>query len=270
MGPIATALKHFIAAGVSGDDLVRAIADIESAQPRATDEAAERRRAKDRDRKRAAREKDAPPAPPGNSALSAESVESADVRGNLRNSAIAPLQEETLPPVLFDFNLSSASTREQREQAQRDLRNRTGEILDLCKRRLNGCADFTRPSMHDVGPLIRIMAPSEGKPCSWSLDIDPAFDQAVAQKHHDGKKITRLDYLVPIALSNRDARLKPLPEPEVQNGRPANTFKARTGFRDEGYLDPIDRMELALGGQPARADDVEYPGEPRRIGAGGR
>jgi hypothetical protein len=47
---IATALKHLIAAGVSGDDLVRAVAEMEAAQPK--DAAAEKRRAWDRERKR--------------------------------------------------------------------------------------------------------------------------------------------------------------------------------------------------------------------------
>ncbi len=53
MSIIATALKHLIAAGVTGDALVAAVADMEAAQPK--DAAAERRRAWDRDRKREAK-----------------------------------------------------------------------------------------------------------------------------------------------------------------------------------------------------------------------
>ncbi len=52
MSIIATAVKHLIAAGVSGDDLVRAIAEMEAAQPVAVDPVAEKRRAYDRERKR--------------------------------------------------------------------------------------------------------------------------------------------------------------------------------------------------------------------------
>jgi hypothetical protein len=52
MSIIATALKHLIAAGVSGDDLVRAVAEMEAAQPASIDRVAEKRRAYDRDRKR--------------------------------------------------------------------------------------------------------------------------------------------------------------------------------------------------------------------------
>lgn len=48
MSVIATALKHLIAAGVSGDDLVRAVAEMEAATPTFVDEAADRRREKDR------------------------------------------------------------------------------------------------------------------------------------------------------------------------------------------------------------------------------
>lgn len=52
MSIIATAVKHLIAAGVSGDDLVRAIAEMEAAQPVKLDPIAEKRRAYDRERKR--------------------------------------------------------------------------------------------------------------------------------------------------------------------------------------------------------------------------
>lgn len=51
MGVIATALKHLIAAGMTGDDLVRAVADLEDATPQ-KDAAAEKRRAWDRERRR--------------------------------------------------------------------------------------------------------------------------------------------------------------------------------------------------------------------------
>ncbi|MBM3333193.1 hypothetical protein FJY63_00875 [Candidatus Sumerlaeota bacterium] len=75
MSIIATALKHLIAAGVSGDDLVRAIADIEASIPAPVDEVAERRRAYDRERKRKAKA-DNSGGIPVESAESAESAES--------------------------------------------------------------------------------------------------------------------------------------------------------------------------------------------------
>ena len=49
---IATALKHMIAAGMSGNDLVRAVAEMEAALPAPVDQVAEKRRAYDRQRKR--------------------------------------------------------------------------------------------------------------------------------------------------------------------------------------------------------------------------
>ena len=55
MGVIATAVKHLIAAGVTGEALVMAIAELEDATPKAVDAVAERRRAYDRQRKRDAR-----------------------------------------------------------------------------------------------------------------------------------------------------------------------------------------------------------------------
>ena len=53
MSIIATALKHLIAAGVTGDALVAAVADMEASQPK--DAVAERRRTWDRERKRTER-----------------------------------------------------------------------------------------------------------------------------------------------------------------------------------------------------------------------
>ena len=41
MGQIAVALKHLMAAGVDGDDLVRAVEEMEAATPKIVDEAAE-------------------------------------------------------------------------------------------------------------------------------------------------------------------------------------------------------------------------------------
>ncbi|HYI40007.1 MAG TPA: hypothetical protein VE053_06785 [Allosphingosinicella sp.] len=47
-GVISTALRHLMAAGVTGEALLRAVEDIEAAIPTSVDEAAERRRERDR------------------------------------------------------------------------------------------------------------------------------------------------------------------------------------------------------------------------------
>lgn len=85
MSIIATALKHLIAAGVAGDALVDAIADIE-AQMVTTDPVAEKRRAYDRERKRAAKAAQSTGIPPE----SAESTESADAALSLDKSPPDP------------------------------------------------------------------------------------------------------------------------------------------------------------------------------------
>lgn len=55
MGVIAEAVRHMLAAGMTPDDVVRAISDMENASGPPVDASAERRRAADRDRKRDAR-----------------------------------------------------------------------------------------------------------------------------------------------------------------------------------------------------------------------
>lgn len=52
MSIIATAVKHLMAAGVTGDALIAAIADMEANMPTPVDAVAEKRRAYDRERKR--------------------------------------------------------------------------------------------------------------------------------------------------------------------------------------------------------------------------
>jgi len=59
MSVIATAVRHLLAAGVTGEALVSAIADMEASRP--VDAAAEKRRAYDRERKRAAKYTGIPP-----------------------------------------------------------------------------------------------------------------------------------------------------------------------------------------------------------------
>lgn len=74
MSIIATAVKHLLAAGVTGDALVAAIAEMEAAKPAKVDEAAERRRAYDRDRKRNGSKKSRK----SSTGIPVESAESAD------------------------------------------------------------------------------------------------------------------------------------------------------------------------------------------------
>lgn len=85
MTVIATAVRHLLAAGVTGDALVQAIADMEAAQPK--DAAAERRRAWDRERKRKARDE-------ANSGGSP--VESADI-AEIPSLSPAPLPSPQTP-----------------------------------------------------------------------------------------------------------------------------------------------------------------------------
>lgn len=82
MSVIATAVRHLLAAGVTGDALVAAIAEMEAAGPR--DAAMERRRTWDRERKRRARASGGSPP---------DRVDNADIA----DTTPAP-DKETLPP----------------------------------------------------------------------------------------------------------------------------------------------------------------------------
>lgn len=82
MGVIATAVKHLIAAGITGEALVGAIAEMEKDLSNQKDEQAERRRAADRERKKRLRN-------------SAESAESAD--SPFQGSSLSPTPPIPIP-----------------------------------------------------------------------------------------------------------------------------------------------------------------------------
>lgn len=172
-----------------------------------------------------------------------------------------PLQEETLPLVEFDYGLSNASTRDERERAARDLRNRTGELVKAIRERCNGTADWTRYQMNDLSALIRLMAPVSGEPVRWIDDLAPAIDTAVAQHKLKGERLTTWNYVVPIALRNRDNRLKPLPAPEQSHGRrvPANGGGG-SAYRGRGPTeDPLDQILATVRGRQADPVIIDHP-----------
>jgi hypothetical protein len=90
MSLIATAVKHLLAAGVSGDDLVRAIAEMEASAPSGKDAVAERRRQWDRERKRAERAREDAYLSGGNPPDPVDSVETADRAPALDKSPQTP------------------------------------------------------------------------------------------------------------------------------------------------------------------------------------
>lgn len=92
MSIIAVAVKHLIAAGVTGDALVAAIAEMEDARPAQVDAVAERRRAYDRERKRNK--------PKNSGGIPVESAESVPPNDNISNPP--PLDAKASCPPLAD------------------------------------------------------------------------------------------------------------------------------------------------------------------------
>lgn len=92
MSVIATAVKYLLAAGVTGDALVEAIAEMEAAQPAKIDHAAENRRAYDRERKR--RKKSL------STGIPVDRVESAPPPNDIYSNPPEPLSSnEDIPPL---------------------------------------------------------------------------------------------------------------------------------------------------------------------------
>lgn len=96
MSLIATAVKHLLAAGVTGDALVAAIAEMEASAACAVDPVAEKRRAYDRERKRAAKIASSTGIPP-EYAETAELVPSLDKERSPR----PPKEIKPIPRVIY-------------------------------------------------------------------------------------------------------------------------------------------------------------------------
>jgi len=137
MSMIATAVKHLLAAGVGGDELVRAIAEMEAAMPAPVDPVAEKRRAYDRDRKRNAKN--------NSTGIPPESAETAE-QENKRNSPTPP--KENTPPQISpkgDTTPQAANdevplTPEHIVEAWNDMATRTGlaKVRKLSPQRKRG------------------------------------------------------------------------------------------------------------------------------------
>ena len=97
MSVIATALRHLIAAGLAGEELVAAVAEMEAALP-AADAVAERRRAYDRERRRAERRRDPGDGDAPETPESGESADSADTPSLIKKVPPGPPSKKlTLP-----------------------------------------------------------------------------------------------------------------------------------------------------------------------------
>lgn len=259
MGPIATTLKHLIAAGVTGDALVTAIAEVEAAAVVQPEQKPARSRAAERTAKWRAKKSEGGG---GRAARDASDVTVTDVTSPVTVCDGSDKFSPQTPLSNFSTSTPHADTREARTQAQRDLRNRTGEIFEAVKRHVNGSADWSQPKMHRVDMFIELMAPIKGDPCDLELDIIPAVQAAASKFHAEGGRLTSWNYVRPIAIENRDRRLAGISTAEQSNGRrtSANAGGGPSGHRNRGPVeDPLDRALAAVRGRQAGPDIIEHP-----------
>jgi hypothetical protein len=259
MGPIATTLKHLIAAGVTGDALVTAIAEIERAAVVQPEQKSARSRAAERTAKWRAKKSEGGG---GRAAGDASDVTVTDVTSPVTVCDASNKFSPQTPLSNYSNTTTGADTREARTQAQRDLRNRTVEIFEAVKRHVNGSADWSQPKMHRVDMFIELMAPMKGDPCDLELDIIPAVQAAASKFHAEGGRLTSWNYVRPIAIENRDRRLAGIPTAEQSNGRrtPPNAGGSPGGYRNRGPSeDPLDRALAAVRGRQADPDIIEHP-----------
>lgn len=193
MSVIATALKHLIAAGVSGDDLVRAIAEIEAAAQPVADAQADRRRAKDRERKRLRKSAESaetaedaetpslPPSPQTPQPPTHPRDETTRAREGLAASVVIGL-----PVVDGDWPEGDARRHADllaQEASTHRLDPAKTEGLLLTSARLAAWRSAGASWQHDVVPTVTALARRSGRRItSWKF-----FDDAIAQSIADNR-----------------------------------------------------------------------------------
>ena len=106
-----------------------------------------------------------------------------------------------------------------------------GSDLDLleanCRKWANGALAVTAGPLV-LAPIIRLLKPAAGgKPCTMD-DVRDGITKAAASLHRRGEQVGIAYFEKPI-LSARDARLKPLPEPENHHERAGQGQSERNG-----------------------------------------
>lgn len=139
MGVIATAVRHLITAGVTGEALVLAIAEMEAEAP--VDRAAENRRAYDRERKRLEREAQKSGGNPVESADNAEQ-KALDKKPPHTPQKINPKKSPPLSPPSWVPAVEWAAFEEMRQRIRKPLTDRARELAigELAKLREAGHA----------------------------------------------------------------------------------------------------------------------------------
>lgn len=100
----------------------------------------------------------------------------------------------------------ATSEREQLDQLEGALRQAGGSALNAAS-----------PSLLVLAPILRLLNPTEGEPCSLEADVLPAV-RACAAKQRPGS-VRNWGYFVPAILEARDRRLTASPDVETRHDR---------------------------------------------------
>ncbi|RYE01588.1 MAG: hypothetical protein EOP61_10825 [Sphingomonadales bacterium] len=115
------------------------------------------------------------------------------------------------------LSLSAPPTDDNPHGKFQDLQRAHGaEILAICRKRADG-AMAALPSMHDITPILRLLAPAAGEPCDLEADILPVIDRKVAEALNKRVPIRSWEWVRELALRNRDRRLSGNPKTEKIN-----------------------------------------------------
>lgn len=242
MGQIAAALRHLIAAGVTGEALVKAVEDMEASVVVQTQEPSARSKGAERQARYRARKSDGGG---GDGRVTRDDGDACDVT-TVTNVTVGDADRNLSPQTPLSNNFTSPDLDASARDTRIALLGKTTEIIEAATRLINGSADWTQPNMHRADLFIELMAPMNGVPCDWDLDIGPAIQAASAKLHPSGKRLTSWNYIRPIAIENRDRRLAGLPDPKTPE--PINE-RARERAAGSGRTDGTRPQPGGNGGE---------------------
>jgi uncharacterized protein YdaU (DUF1376 family) len=101
----------------------------------------------------------------------------------------------------------------------RDLQNEFDDLEANCRKWAKGSLNLVGPAAHDLSPIVRLLKPPPGSiPCVLD-DVRLGITKVAAGLHAKGKQVGTLGYFEKPIIRERDLRLQPLPEPEINHER---------------------------------------------------
>lgn len=102
------------------------------------------------------------------------------------------------------------------DEGEEERANDFDALEAKCRKWANGSLNLTLPSAHNLDPIIRLLKPASGPPCT-EADVERGITATAAWLHSKGRQVKSLGYFEKAIIEARDERLRPNPEVSDDN-----------------------------------------------------